>query len=264
MQLAIRWIVGDVSARGYEVLAHSITGARAVFGDAPEYVVCVNTIDVNTARARVGRAARLTDWKDCSGLTPTWLRERLDEGMAEGVAWKFAPPRIFPNRHLLSLDNDVVLWRMPASVRAWLDDSRGPLIAEDVRCCYGRFADRCPRQPRNSGITGFPPGWNVEGKLRETIGHERLTSETDEQGLQVAMITAEPHHVVSMREVSICGYFRPHLLEFGSCGAHFVGVNAKRSSSMWAGRSCHQFTYEFWDTNKPEVARLVAQAHPVW
>lgn len=55
----------------------------------------------------------------------------------------------------------------------------------------------------------------------------QLRSETDEQGLQAAAITAENHRVVSIDEVPICGYYRPHRLALGSCGAHFVGVNTR-------------------------------------
>jgi hypothetical protein len=259
MRLGIRWTIGDVSTRGFETLALSIAGANKVFGDDAEYVVCVNTISVEAARQRVGRAADLVDWLDCSALRPAWLRNHVGAGMAGGVAWKFSPPRLFPDRHVLSLDNDVILWRMPDSVRLWLQDGNTLLIAEDVACCYGAFVKQCPVEPRNSGIVGFPPGWEVETKLRELLHGVRLMAEGDEQGLQTAMITSVPHRVVSLSEVSISGYFRPHLLQLGTCGAHFVGVNVKHSAATWLGRSSEQFMHEFWDWKKAEVARRVTE-----
>jgi hypothetical protein len=170
--------------------------------------------------------------------------------MAEGVAWKFAPVRLFPESHVLSLDNDVILWRLPTGIREWLDDRDSLLIAEDVHACHGQFARFCPEEPRNSGIVGFPPHYDVETKLRSFLDEQVvcLSSETDEQGLQVAVVTSEKHRVVSVREVSICGYFPPHLLELGSCGAHFVGVNVKDLA----------FAHEFWDGWKAEIEHRLA------
>ena len=79
---------------------------------------------------------------------------------------------------------------------------------------------------------------------RETL----LGSETDEQSLQVALVSSERASVVSLQEVSISGYFRPHLLELGSCGAHFVGVNVKHLP----------FAHGFWDEEEAEVERRVS------
>jgi hypothetical protein len=254
MTLAIKWTIGDVSSRGFDSLALSIAGARAVFGQSAQYVVCVNTIDPDFARARIGEMANYVEWHDSTGEIPMWLRPHLDDNMAEGVAWKFAPVRLFPESHVLSLDNDVVLWRLPESIREWLDDGDSLLIAEDVQACHGQFARACPEEPRNSGIVGLPPHYDIEPKLRRLLDEAGvcLSSETDEQGLQVAVVTSERHRVVSVQEVSICGYFRPHMLELGLCGAHFVGINGKNL----------EFAHGFWDEKKPEIEQRLAQ-YPV-
>jgi hypothetical protein len=257
MPLTVKWTIGDVSDRGFEALALSIQGARKVFGNDARYLVCVNTIAPEAAQAKVGRSAQLAEWLDCTNLLPSWLPDYADQNMAEGVAWKFAGTQLSCNHHLLALDNDVILWRMPASVKMWLEDRDTLLIAEDVRSCYGKFAERCPEQARNSGMTGFPPGWNIEAGLKRMLHDIQLCSELDEQGLQVAMITVEPHRVVGVEEVSISGYFRPHLLELGSCVAHFVGVNVKRSRSMWQGRPVSAYAHDFWDWRKEGVRALV-------
>jgi hypothetical protein len=109
MRLGLRWTVGDVSPRGFATLALSIRGARRVFGATARDLVCMNTIGLEAARGREGAAADLADWLDCTALRPAWLMDHVDQAMAGGVAWKLAPPRPFPDRRLLSLDNDVIL-----------------------------------------------------------------------------------------------------------------------------------------------------------
>jgi hypothetical protein len=251
MNLAVRWTIGDVSSRGFELLALSIAGARKIFGPHATYIVCVNTIGVGCAQARIGPIAKYVDWHDSTGEIPEWLGPHLDANMAEGVAWKFAPPHLFPDRHVLLLDNDVVLWCMPPTISDWLQDTDALLIAEDVLACHGKFAHLCPKEPRNSGIVGIPPHYDRGFHLRALLVEAgvRLSSETDEQGLQVALVTSMKHRVVRLSEVTICGYFRPHLPELGSCGAHFVGVNVKQ----------HPVAHGFWDGMKADVEHRVGQ-----
>jgi hypothetical protein len=134
-----------------------------------------------------------------------------------------------------------------ASVRQWLHEGDSVLLAEDVKNCYGQFANLCPASPRNSRIRGLPPGFQLEERLHHLLvqTNTTLSTETDEQGLQMAVLSKEKHCVVGLDEVSICGYFRPHLLELGSCGAHFVGVNARELPWSWNGRPGHEYIHEF-------------------
>jgi hypothetical protein len=47
------------------------------------------------------------------------------------------------------------------------------------------------------------------------------------------------------------------LLELGTCGAHFVGVNSKTLPWSWNGRSGEEYVHQYWDWKKPEVLRLL-------
>ncbi len=78
-----------------------------------------------------------------------------------------------------------------------------------------------------------------------------LASETDEQGLQVALVTSERRRVVSAEQVSICGSYWPHLEKLGTCGAHFVGANVKDPQHA-----------QIWDAKKAEVEQLLKRVGP--
>jgi hypothetical protein len=261
--LAIRWTVGDVSSRGFDALAFSVEGALAIFPGDTAFVISVNTVAVEQVRERMGALAGHVQWQRADGEIPPWLAGNyLDSAYAEGVAWKFAPVRLFPDRHELALDNDVVFWRIPPSVEAWLTEDNSTLIAEDVRPAFGAFAPLCPAAGRNSGIRGLPPGYDLEAALRGQLARTpiRLTSELDEQGLQVAVLTSGNHHVTTLAEVSICSPVPPHLRDFGSCGAHFVGVNAKKLPWEWNGKSGEEYVQEHWDQMLPRLRAAVGGA----
>ncbi|MGQ9369638.1 hypothetical protein [Azospirillum sp. ST 5-10] len=260
-RLGIRWTIGDVSPRGFEALRLSLWGAWTLFGETARYAVVVNSVGVAAARARTGGVPAVVEWRAAHGL-PAGLAARLDEGMAEGVAWKFAPLRLFPDLPELSLDNDLVLWAMPEPLRLWLDEpDEGPfLLAEDVAMAFGRFARLCDGAPRNLGIRGLPPGFDLEAALLTTL--ERvpgpLTSELDEQGLQVAaMQRAGRCRAVALDDVTVCSPFWPHRPELGRCGAHFVGLNARHIPWSYYDRPATEVRIEHWEGHKTALARLV-------
>jgi hypothetical protein len=260
-QLAIRWTIGDVSLRGYDALRLSILGLTQLVPDA-KFIVAVNSVPVEQAKRRLGEVADLVDWVTSDGKTPLWLDPYLDDNFAEGVAWKFAPVRLFPDRHELSLDNDVVLWELPPAMNQWIEDGDSCLLAEDVSRAYGQFTGVCDDRPLNSGIRGLPPGLAMDRELRIFLERRpvRLTTELDEQGLQVAVLTRRKHFVVSAQDVSICSPFPPHTRMLGKCGAHFVGLNGKKLPWSFQGKSGEEYLYANWDGWLPEIRSRIQAA----
>jgi hypothetical protein len=251
-QLGVRWTIGDVSERGFEALMLSIRGASNMFGPETAYGVCVNTIPVEKARELVGHIPADVSWHAANiDELPNIIKEHVDEGMSEGVSWKFAPLRLFPDRYELSLDNDCIMWEAPRAIRLWLEhaDPDRCVVAEDVRTCFGQFEPLCGSEPRNTGIRGLPPRFDFEGALRNVLARHpvRLTSETDEQGLQYAALSlAKPPFVVSVQEVTICSPFPPHIDRVGSCGAHFVGLNVRQLPWQLDGRAATEYIRDNW------------------
>jgi hypothetical protein len=196
------------------------------------------------------------DWREAPREPPEVLRRHLDAAMAEGVAWKFAPLSAFDDRAELALDNDVILWETPTAVRRWLDGDGERLIAEDVAPGHGAFAALCGDEPRNSGIRGTPEGFDLAAALGRVLAlaPAQLGSELDEQGLQVAALSLDgPPLVVRTEEVSICSPFWPHQPGIGRCGAHFVGLNAKRLPWRYYDRPATAVRIEHWESWRPEL-----------
>jgi hypothetical protein len=258
---AIRWTVGDVSGPGFEALELSIRSARKLFGLGTKYVVCVNSIPLELVRERTGDVGREVEWVHSEHHVPAWLQSRLDAGMAEGVAWKLAPVRLFPDCYEISFDNDVILWRLPDAMKRWLESSDGEscLMAEDTQRSFGQFSDCCNGHAINSGIRGVPPGFALEERLQKKLRESQvvLRSELDEQGLQVAVLSQTALTLVSKEDVSICSPFPMHQQALGRCGAHFVGLNQRSLPWQLEGRGAHELIHERWRGFKPKLTELV-------
>jgi hypothetical protein len=267
-RLGVRWTLGDVSERGFEALRLSIWGAWRLFGPEAQYAVCVNTIALDRARAQTGDLPEGVLWHDATREIPRFLKAHFDEGMAEGVGWKFAPLRFFPDRFELSLDNDCILWEVPAAIRDWLEeaDPQRCVAAEDVLACFGQFASVCGPEPRNGGIRGLPPGFDLDAALRKLLQQQPvlMTSELDEQGLQTAALASSgAPRVVTVDEVTICSPFPPHVPHLGRCGAHFCGLNAKQLPWSLEGRPATEYIQDHWHRHRDALYERVAPGRRV-
>ncbi len=259
--LGVRWTIGDVSVPGFEALDLSIRAAKKLFGPGAEYAVCANSLSLSAAKDRLGSMADEVQWIHSDDHVPGWLMTQLDEGMAEGVAWKLAPVRLYPDLHELSLDNDVILWRVPDAIRQWLasSDPEWCVMAEDAQRCLGQFSACCDARAINSGIRGIPPKFDLEGRLREKLQETAvvLRSELDEQGLQAAVLCQTHLSLVSREDVSICSPFPMHQQSLGRCGAHFVGLNQRFLPWKLEGRGAHERIHERWRSYQEELNKLV-------
>ncbi|HEU4649159.1 MAG TPA: hypothetical protein VFS33_08880 [Gemmatimonadales bacterium] len=260
-RLVVRWTIGDVSGYGFEALHLSTWGARRVFGPHARYVVCVNSVPLARARAQVGPVPAEVEWLDVSQDLCPVIARAIDTGMAEGVGWKFAPIRVDPDRYELHLDNDCVLWALPNAIAHWLADTEPTcLLAEDVITLLGQFQARCGPAPRNSGIRGVPPGFDLAGAFAAALELTGVTlrSELDEQGLVTFACSRDrAPHVVREDDVAICGPFPPHHQHLGRCGAHFVGLNAHRLPWSYAGLSGEAHVRQHWMQLRPQLYRAV-------
>jgi hypothetical protein len=262
----IRWTIGNAAPYGFEALRLSIWAAWNLFGAKADYAICVNGIPPELARQRTGRIPPNVVWHDATNDLPPFLEPHLGAEMAEGAAWKFSPLRFFPNQPELSLDNDCILWAMPAAISEWLADPKACcrcVVAEDVVPAFGKFASLCGPEPRNSGIRGFPPDWDFVRALAEVLTAVplRLTSELDEQGLAVAALSHDHKPlVVSLEEVTICSPFPPHLPHLGTCGAHFVGLNSRQLPWELCGRPASAYIRQHWENQRELICQKITAA----
>ncbi len=260
MEIGIRWTIGDVSDRGFEALRLSVWGCWRIFGHGARYIIGLNSISIAEAQNRTGVLPAPVRWLQTDQAIPGFLYSTTDKNMAQGVVWKMAPLRLFPESFELSLDNDCILWAMPSAMQDWLNDSNSCLLAADVTAAFGAFSDVCDKTPLNSGIRGLPPNFDLEAALKDVLARNPvvLRSELDEQGLSVAALTsAKKTHVISVQEVTICSPFPPHVAKLGESGAHFVGANCRDLPWRYYDRPAIEVLNENWLRFRPEVYRKI-------
>jgi hypothetical protein len=261
--LGFRWTIGNVTDAGFEALRLSIWGAWRLFGQQALYGVCVNGVPMEDARQRTGPLPTEVQWHR-SACLPRCLAPYLGDDMADGVAWKLAPLRLFPERFEVALDNDCILWEMPDAMREWLDEPQPRcLIAADDILAHGSFTELTRREPRNTGIRGLPPHYDLEAALRAVLERHpaRLAGELDEQGLQVvALDLGQPAHVVATTDVAICSPFWPRQPNLGRCGAHFVGLNCRAVPWDYYDRPAVDWIAENWANHRPTLYARVGLA----
>ncbi len=260
-RLALRWTIGNVHERGFEMLRLSIACAFRLFGPLANYLVCVNSIPAAEAKNRTGPLPVEIEWREVTGAdVPKVLQPHFDESLIEGMGWKLVPLRTRPDRYELALDNDCILWDVPEGMRQWLRSEDASLFAEDVERCLGSFDAICPPGALNAGIRGLPPGTDLGAALEQVLNEAgkfsgerpRLVAEIEEQGLQAAAICRlHPLFLVKTSEVSICSPFWPRSPELGTCGAHFVGMNAPHLPWDYFDRPADIWREEHWQRHRP-------------
>lgn len=281
-RLTLRWTIGDVRPRGFELLRLALVCAFRLFGPAPEYVVYVNSVALADARARTGslppELVKKVEWRLAQRSdVPSVLREALSEELIEGMGWKLVPLRCAPDRWELALDNDCVLYQAPEGLRQWLATASSALFAEDVDRALGLFDPQCPPGNFNAGIRGLAPGVDLAPALAEVLADAArrqqtapgapliLHGEIEEQGLQAAAmfrLRAGTLFWVRKTEVTLCSPFWPRTPELGPCGAHFLGMNAAHIPWNYYDRPADDWLAQHWAASRPALYARAGLAMP--
>jgi hypothetical protein len=186
----VRWTAGPVRSRFDDaILRRSVGRFVSLYGDALDYVVCIN-----------GR-----EREEFESLGIKILRQSGLElnPKPKGVAWKLYPPRIRMESHEIFIDHDLVLAERLAGLDLFLESADAFLHTQSppgVRN-YGRFDDLVPDGFRlNSGLFGLPPNFQFDmrpvGKWSEYF---------DEQGFVASVICRQSNVIqIGIDEVWIC------------------------------------------------------------
>jgi hypothetical protein len=181
-------------------------------------------------------------WDKCPVEDEQWSPYKADGSievngsLCGGTLWKVCPGRMRIESHEIVMDNDIVILRNLPIIEEFLADNKTLILEEPIRY-YGRYAKLIPLEDRvNSGLMGYPPGYDFDHKIREVWeDNGRLThiSQEDEQGLLMAVLLEYPNLRVSKNEVCEVMAGDPPRITGDEHGIHFVQSNRCTFHRSW-------------------------------
>lgn len=216
-----RWTCGSCLQQGLDILAESIDRTIAALGeDRFDWMICYNGLNsdqlmfIKNAIGSRPIMLESQDWVDCAIPDQCNSPVRSDGSFewngnrCGGTLWKVAPARKRIETHEIVMDNDIVMLKTIPAIEEFLEATDKVMILEEPIRFYGVYDKYFDGPPYlNSGLMGFPPGYDFAAALRQKwedkIPQFNL-SQADEQGL--LMLTLKDHlnirvDVKYMREV---------------------------------------------------------------
>lgn len=250
-RIGLRWTIGEVNPFGFEALRLSVWGAHRAFGSTASYAICVNTMPVAAARALTGSLPAAVRFHPVTrAQTSPALERHLDGTLADGAGWAVTPPRMFPEAFEIAIDNELVAWAMPPSLRAWLD------AADPGRCLLAAGADGEPC----TALYGMPPGLDLDAALAAVLAEGPGILPT-RAAVHALLVTAAsrggPPAVVPLEEVSACSPFPPGTGELGTAGARFLRLNDRAAAFGPGGDAAERATRRLFLRHRDALYRKV-------
>ena len=271
-----RWIMGNTSHLGPDVLKESVKMSLKVFGkESFDWIICSNATSpqivnqINSISSQYNVPVVQSSWEDFP-LDPSIIPQKYDIDEAHGIPsgdrqgsfWKMCPPRMRVETHEIVIDNDLVFLKKLPQIKEFLSSQKTLLSQEDAHSVGKYFKFFKKNEIYNSGLMGFPPHYDLEEKLKE--GWERLGSfqpllSRDEQGLLTSVLTEHPHIVVTKGLiVHALPQGRTKHAEYKIINEH--GQPAKiitRMNYESVKFTSHNYGYHFLGINRTD-------SHPVW
>lgn len=217
-----RWTCGPCLQQGLDILAESIAKTTRTLGiDNFDWMICYNALsreNVDYLRKAIGNRPILLypqNWINCP-VDEDCRSPRRTDGSFEwngnrcgGTMWKVCPARVRMETHEIVMDNDIILLKKFRQIDEFLASDKHALILEEPIRFYGRYDYLFSKEPPylNSGLMGFPPGFDFGAEIRKTWEKEgKLSniSQADEQALLTYSLNQIPSvrvHQTQMIEV---------------------------------------------------------------
>lgn len=168
--LVIRWTIGEsnsfrIGLQALEMLDYSIKFSKLIFNNHynnANYYICYNNLNKKVKR-EVGNIAKKNNINaiDVSEMLPIELRNQNEKNSW----WKFAPPRLDIKAYEIIMDNDVVIWALPDTLKNAIECKALVALEDGVGKFYSVFKDTIDNIDKNlkinAGLLGNPPGFEI-------------------------------------------------------------------------------------------------------
>lgn len=238
----LRWTIGNADPKGFLCLKESIKMVRRIYPDVFDLMICHNNLSSEQLEFLASFDIEL--FTQNAYDFPLYIDPKCHP------AWKIYPPRVRQDSHEIIIDNDVVLLKQIPQIDEFLASSDKHLLTYPIFRRLGYYDLVVPQDfQANSGIIGFPPGYDFAEDIKKYSCYiTEWSSHFDEQGLVTyCLCRYDPLmidlDVVYMGESRIEGKLskmKPNMNNLeNKWGFHFIGANSghnKRFDEYMAAR----------------------------
>ncbi len=236
VELILRWTYGEIkngynSPQGLELLKYSIKFAVLIFPeeyDKIEYYICYNNIKKSTLR-EIKKLSKKYGVKliNVSDMLP----RRLRNDTVKNSWWKYALPRVDLDKYELIIDNDIIFWELPMTLKIAIANNGLVALSDAAGKFYGEYSKKVNSLERNlklnAGIIGFPKGFAFN--LTDVLEEPPKDCFFSEQGFTAFNFSLYKglKYLIPLSEVQQLNINRIGAIELLSYhkGGHFCGCN---------------------------------------
>jgi hypothetical protein len=224
----IRWTVGPVSDAGFEILELSVANFIKIYPQF-DFCICYNQIDLSKIKHLEKYGVSFynqNDWKSSWGISP------------KGEIWKIYPPRLRQDSHEIIMDNDLIIFERIPEIDEFLESQKSIMLSGLFRF-YGSFSNIIPKKYKlNSGLYGFPPGFDFENIIRILCAKKQKNNKWkqnrrkllyDDQGVIAYAVTKyQKPIIISQNSIFNFNFKLKKIIPINAKGIHFIGSNVRQ------------------------------------
>lgn len=261
MKPLFRWTCGPCLQQGLDILIESINRTTSALNfDQFDWMICYNGLNsdqLSFIERAIGNRNIILEpqnWIDCA--IPDQCNSPIrSDGSFEwngntcgGTLWKVAPARKKIETHEIVMDNDIIMLKAIPMIEEFLAGDKVMILEEPIRF-YGFydsfFGNDLPFL--NSGLMGFPPGYDYGAALRQkweektewsqeqnkNIPHFNI-SQADEQGLLMLTLRDQPNIRIPVEYVrEVLGKDYNKKITGSEYAIHFTQANRMPHHHCW-------------------------------
>ena len=213
------------------MLEYSILFSKLIFSkfnNSLEYFVCYNNLGHQSRKKLLG----IFDKHDINSIDVSDdLHPRLRNPKVKNSWWKYAIPRIDKTSYEILMDNDIILWSIPPTLKKAINSNSLVALEDGVGKFYGDFLESVNildiNLNLNAGLLGCPPGFEIKIiEIVDTLIRDFFFSEQGYTALQYAKYNGSklliPHSEIQQLNAN-----RISALDLINCynGGHFCGCS---------------------------------------
>lgn len=215
MKPLVRFTMGNTHPYGFRILKLSVKSFTDLYQDQFDYVIVHNSLSD-------------TQIKDISDLGVPLLEASYHNEIKyppQDTKWKLYPQRLRPDSHEIVLDNDIIWFNKLRQIDEFLKSDKFLIVSGRQRN-LGHYDKFVPKGMNlNSGILGYPPGFDLTKEICKIIDDEPFNlwqHWNDDQGIMATIILNTSNYIrIPLNEVTIS------YPEYTPCpyATHFCGIN---------------------------------------